>query len=220
MSNSITAAVHTYGNLAREDHLYTITAKSAHGCQHQCRHSPLTCSAASVSALLAGSSFSAGAGPLLPPQRTSLLVVALMAPLPRRGSTTSTGRSPVSCVRSFSRTCSSSSNSAAATACRRYIRGQGGLVTCMVQSASARTTCTLRGTAPQRCRTVLFDAARRMFAQAAEPAHLIVPPAAQQHLARCCVQRAGADEGRVMPGAVSHLNHCRHGGSSSSRRSN
>lgn len=55
--------------------------------------------------MLAGSSLSAGSGPLLAPQRTSLLVTALMDPLPRRGSTTSTGRRPVSWVRSFNRTC-------------------------------------------------------------------------------------------------------------------
>jgi hypothetical protein len=55
-----------------------------------------TLSASPASALLAGSSLSAGSGPLLAPQRTSLLVTALMAPLPRRGSTTSTGRRPVS----------------------------------------------------------------------------------------------------------------------------
>lgn len=81
-------------------------------------------SASCGSALLAGSSLSAGAAPLLAPQRTSLLVTADMDPLPRRGSTTSTGRSPVSCVRSFRRTCSTQQQRGGGCQCMHTGRGE------------------------------------------------------------------------------------------------
>jgi hypothetical protein len=53
--------------------------------------------------------------------------------------------------------------------------------------------------------------------QAAGVSHLVIPPAAQQHLACCSVQRSNANEGRVVPRTFSHLNHCSSRSSSGSK---